>query len=51
MGCLFSKYKLFAEQENTEENPYNYLFDSNQSYINPIYYNKHCSDEDGILYV
>jgi hypothetical protein len=52
MGCLFSKNKSLAEQENPELNPYNYLFESNnQAFINPIYYNKHCTDEDGILYV
>jgi hypothetical protein len=52
MGCLISKHKYSIEEENLESNPYNYLFESNnQSFINPIYYNKHCRDENGIVYI
>lgn len=52
MGCLFSKNKSLIEQENPEINNYNYLFESNnENFINPIYYNKHCKDENGILYI
>ena len=53
MGCLISKHIIPIEQENLESNHYNYLFESNnQSLINPIYYyDKHCWDENGIVYI
>ncbi len=51
MGCLLSK--LFGKElENPEINPYNHLFESDRGpFVNPIYYNDCCKDENGIIYV
>ncbi len=42
MGCLFSKSKdtiLHTTQTYKETDIYDYLFDSNEQYSNPMYYN------------